>query len=58
MLGKSSEDNIQKYFSYFSKKTICMKCQSLYSGKNKNSNILLSAELAQRVVDGNRKKYL
>ena len=48
MLGKISLDGILKYFSYFSQKTgsdilcklspletICMKCQNLFSGKNK-----------------------
>ena len=61
---KLSADNILKYFSYFSQKTgfdiscklspletICMKCQILFSGKNKkNINYLSSAELAKRVV--------
>ena len=50
-----------KYFSYFPRKTgfniscklspeetICMKCQSLFSGKNKKNIVnLLSAKLAQ-----------
>ena len=32
-------------------KTICMKCQNLFSGKNKKDSInLLSPELARRVV--------
>ena len=48
MLGKITADDILKYFSYFYRKigfaiscklspqeTICMKCQSLFSGKNK-----------------------
>ena len=52
-----------KYFSYFSQKTgfdiscklspiktICMKCQILFSGKNKKNINLSSAELAKRVV--------
>ena len=52
-------------FSYFSQKTgfdmsfklslletICMKCQIMFSGKNKkkNTNFLFFAELAQRMV--------
>ena len=54
----------QKYFSYFSQKTgfgilcklspaetICIKCQILFSGKNKKTIISLSsAESAKRVV--------
>ena len=65
---KFSADDILKYFSYFSqktgfdiscklspKKTICMKCQILFSGKNKKNNIILSsAENAQRVVKVNQ----
>ena len=61
---KFSADDILKYFSYFSQKTgfdiscklslketICMKCQILFSGKNKKNNIILSsAENAQRVL--------
>ena len=54
---KFSVDDILKYFSYFSQKTafdmetICMKCQMLFSGKNKKNIInLSSAELAQRAV--------
>ena len=61
---KFSADNILKYFSYFSQKTgydiscklspketICMKCQILFSGKNKKNIInLSSAENAKRVV--------
>ena len=61
---KFSAENILKYISYFSQKTgfdiscklspletICMKCQMLFSGKNKkNIFSLSSAELAQRVV--------
>ena len=50
-----------RFFSYFAQKTgfgisgqfppICMKCQILFSGKNKNNSASLSsAELAQRVV--------
>ena len=60
-----SADNILKHFSYFSQKTgfdisqklslmetICMKCQVLFPAKNKkNITDLLSAELAQRVVE-------
>ena len=35
-----------------SRETICMKCQSLFSGKNKsNISKLTSAEFAQRVVN-------
>ena len=63
-LGKNSADNILKYFSYFYQKTgfdiscklspvetICMKCQSLFSEKDKKNVInLSSAESAQRVV--------
>ena len=59
MLGKNFSRNILKYFSYFSQKigfdiscklspkeTICMNCQSLFSGENKKRNVisLLSAE--------------
>ena len=66
---KFSANNILKYFfSYFSwktgfdvscklspKETICMKCQNLFSGKNKKNIInLLAAELAQIVVKINR----
>ena len=60
---KFSAENILKYISYFSQKTgfdiscklspletICMKCQMLFSGKNKKNISLSSAELAQRVV--------
>ena len=61
---KFSADDILKYFSYFSQKTgydissklspketICLKCQILFSGKNKKNIInLSSAENAQRVV--------
>ena len=53
-----------KYFSYVSQKigfsilcklapeeTVCMKCQSLFSGKNKKNIISLSsAEYAKKVV--------
>ena len=36
---------------FFAMETICMKCQILFSGKNKkNITNLSSAELAQRVV--------
>ena len=57
----SADDNV-KYFSYFSQKTgfdiscklsetICMKYQTLFSGKKKkNITNLSSAELAKRVV--------
>ena len=61
---KFSAKDILKYFSYFSQKTgfdilcklsplltICLKCQILFSWKNKKNIInLLFAELAQRVV--------
>ena len=61
---KISADDILKYFSYFSQKidfdiscklslkeTICMKYQSLLSGKNKKNIISLSsAELAHRLI--------
>ena len=55
-------DDILKYFSYFSHKTgfdisctICMKCQILFSLKNKkNINNFSSAKLAQRVVKVNQ----
>ena len=65
MLGKISANGNLKYFSYFSQKigfdiscklspeeTICMKHQSLFSGKNKkiSSIFLLSAKSAQRLV--------
>ena len=65
--SKNSADDILNCFSYFSQKTgfdiscklspletICMKCQILFSRKNKKTIInLLSAELAQRVVKVN-----
>ena len=61
---KFSADDILKYFSYFPQKTgydiscklspketICMKCQILFSEKNKKNIInLSSAKNAQRVV--------
>ena len=61
---KFSADDILKYFSYFSQKTgfdiscklspyetICMKCSTLFSGKNKKNIINLpSTENAHRVV--------
>ena len=60
---KISADEILKYFSYSSRKTefdissklsretICMKCQSLFSGKNKKNIIKLSpAESAHSMV--------
>ena len=61
---KFSADNILKHFSNFSQntgfdiscklslmETICMKCQILFSEKNKKNIInLSSAELAKRVV--------
>ena len=63
MVGKTA-DEILKYLSYASRKigpdiscksspqeTICMKRQSLFSGKNKKNIInLSSAESAQRVI--------
>ena len=67
---KFSADNILKYYSYFSQKTgfifhanflqrtetICMKCQILFSGKNKKNIISLSfAELAQSLIKLNSK---
>ena len=61
---KFSADAIQKYFSYFSQKTgfdiscklstietICMKCQNLFSEKNKINIINLSADFYRRVVN-------
>ena len=33
--------------------TICVQCQSLFAGKNKESIILSSAEYAKRMVKGN-----
>ena len=52
-----SADGVLKYFSYFSKKTdfaICMKCQILFSGKNKkNITNSSSDELDLRVVKVN-----
>ena len=57
MLVKHFNRWILKYFSYFSQKTpeetICMKCQSLFSGKNRNIISLMSAELAHGVVKVN-----
>ena len=60
---KFSADKILKYFSYFCQKTgfenscklspletICMKCQILFSGKNKKNINLSSAEFAKTVV--------
>ena len=59
---KDSADNILKYFSssyktgfvilckLSSQEIICMKCQSLFSGKNKKKTNLTPAEFAQRVV--------
>ena len=60
----AAEDILNWYFSYFSQETgfgiscklspletICMKCQNLFSGKNKQNIInLLSAVFALRVV--------
>ena len=64
ILFSGTADDILKYFLYISQKTgfdilcklspmesICMKCQILFSGKNKkNITKLSSAELAKRVV--------
>ena len=53
---KHSTDNNLKYFLVFPEyriapeETICMKCQSLWSGKNKQNINLSSAEIAQRAV--------
>ena len=45
-----SKDDLHEMSKHI-KQTICMKCQSLFSGKNKKNIInLLSAEFAQRVV--------
>ena len=46
------EDNLREVLKPVSgMETICMKCQNLFSGKNKKNIISLSsAELAQRVV--------
>ena len=62
MLVKISANNILKYFSFLSKRigfdisckpspdaTICMTCQSLFSGKNNIGN-MPSAESVQRGV--------
>ena len=68
-LVKSTTDNILKHFSYFSQKTgfdsscklspmetICMKCQILFSGKNKKTIANLSStELVKRVIKVNQK---
>ena len=59
MLGKNSADDILKFFFFFSnfsqktdfdiscklspEETICMKCQNLFSGKNKTNTIALSS---------------
>ena len=60
-----------KYISYFSQKTgfdiscklspketICMKCQILFSGKNKKNINLSSAENSQRVVKVNMSLWM
>ena len=55
-LGKIfSRRHFEIFFLFFpEKETICMKCQILFSGKNKKNNIILSsAENAQRVVKVN-----
>ena len=42
------------HFMQIVQETICMKCQSLFSGKNKKNIIRLSsAEIAQRVFKDN-----
>ena len=65
MLEKISADSILKYFSQqigfgiscklsLERETVCMKCQSLFSGKNKKTIInLSSAESAQGAVSLN-----
>ena len=61
MLENNSADDALKYFYYFSKinrlwhfmriqEMICMKCRSLFSGKNKNIIISLSSEFSRRNV--------
>ena len=61
-MGIVSTDDILKYFplkagldilcKLFTVETICMKCQILFSGKNKKNIVnWSSAELAQRVVE-------
>ena len=63
MWVKISADTILKYFSYFSQKigfhlscklspkTVCMKCQNLFSWKKKKNIInLWHAESAERVI--------
>ena len=46
-----SVDDIWKQFSCFSQEKICMKCRSLFSGKNKKTvSKLSSAEFAQKMV--------
>ena len=69
---KFSADHVLKYFSYFSKKigfniscklspveTIHMKCQILFSGKNKkNINNSSSAELSLREIKVKAQKML
>ena len=61
-----SADDILKYFYQIidfniicklsPKETVCIKCQSLISGKSKKNNInLLSAKFAQTVVKVNHK---
>ena len=54
-LGKIfSRRYFEIFFLIFPKETICMKCQILFSGKNKKNIInLSSAENAQRVVKVN-----
>ena len=52
MLGKIFRENgIWHFMQIVSSETICMKCQILFTGKNKKNIInLSSAEYAQRVV--------
>ena len=62
MLGKSfSRQHFEMFFIFdlensSLKETVCMKCQSLFSAKNKRKKICLSsAEIAQRVAKVNEK---
>ena len=53
MLGKIfSRQHSGTFFLFFSKhyETICIKCQSLLSRKNKKNINMMSAEIAQGVV--------
>ena len=49
MLGKNSEDDIQKLFSYFSQK-IGSEISKPISGEKKYNIVLPSAKIAQRLV--------